>query len=136
MKGIMNEQLKKLGERVHLAWQLRESGLGFKEIGERMGISSSRAQQIYSREKWRLVRPELWDGFLSVRASNCLHNCGINSREETMEAYQSGRIRPLKHPRNYGWKTHKEVAEWLGLPEPKKPVPAPKACPKCGCNLS
>ena len=137
-----------LGERRFLTYQLRKQGLKFKEIGKRMGISLSRAQQLYRSAEWRLNREPHWMDGLSVRAANCLNNCNINSREEALEAYQSGRLRVGKRgprnygkcgPRNYGWKSHKEVAKWLGLPEPQKPAPRvylAKTCPHCGGKLS
>lgn len=122
--------------RSDLAYQLRKQGLSFREIGERMGISSVRARQLYLAAKCKLTREPHWTDGLSVQSANCLNNCNINSREEAMEAYQSGKLRVGNgRPRNYGWKTHKEVAKWLGLPEPQKPsvrVRLAKTCPPCG----
>ena len=129
-----------LGERRFLAYQLRKQGLKFKEVGKRMGISSGRAQQLYHNAEWRLNLAPHWMDGLSVRAANCLNYYNINSREEALEAYQSGRLRVgQRGPRNYGWKSHKEVAKWLGLPEPQKPAPRvylAKTCPHCGGKLS
>lgn len=71
----------------------------------------------------------MWWEELSVRVVNCLYNAGLESREAVLEAYKSGRLRP-KSPRNYGWKSHQEVARWLGMPEPTKRKP--KICPHCG----
>lgn len=51
-----------------------------------------------------------------------------NSKAELMDAFVSGKFypseggKPASH-RQYGWKTHKEIAAWLGLPEPMKPKP-------------
>ena len=128
-----------LGERRFLAYQLRKEGLKFKDIGQRMNVGAQRARQLYESAERRLNREPHWMNGLSVRAANCLNNCNINSRQEALEAYQSGRLRPLKYPRNYGWKSHKEVAKWLRLPEPMKPsrrIYAPKVCPHCGGKLS
>lgn len=129
-----------LGERRFLAYQLRKQGLKFKDIGKRMNVGAQRARQLYASAEYRLTREPHWMDGLSVRAANCLWNMSIESREEALEAYNSGRLRPGKRgPRNYGWKSHKEVAKWLGLPEPQKPAPrvyAPKVCPHCGGKLS
>lgn len=76
---------------------------------------------------------------LGIRASNCLSNCNIKSREEALAAFKSGVLQPgKKGPRNYGLETHKQVAKWLGFPEPKKPtrrVRIPKVCPHCGGSI-
>ena len=79
-----------------------------------------------------------WSEGLSVRAVNCLNNAGINSRKQTLEAYTSGRLHPDKcTPRGYGWLTHKQVAKFLGLPEPQRPTPKFRCqtCPHCGVKL-
>lgn len=129
-----------LGERRFLAYTLRKQGLKFKDIGKRMNVGAQRARQLYTSAEYRLNREPRWMDGLSVRAANCLWNININSREEALEAYQSGRLHVGKRgPRHYGWKSHKEVAKWLGLPEPQKPAPrvyAPKVCPHCGGKLS
>jgi hypothetical protein len=69
---------------------------------------------------------------LSTRAQNVLYNNDFSSREGVLAAYKSEKLHPTKglRPRNYGWKCHKEVAKWLGLPEPNKSIP--KTCPHCG----
>lgn len=52
-----------------------------------------------------------------------------NSKTELLEAFLLGKFypgqngKPASH-RQYGWKTHKEIAAWLGLPEPMRPKPA------------
>ena len=129
-----------LGERRTLAYNLRNQGMKFKEVGKRMGVGAQRAAQLYASAKWRLNREAHWMDGLGVRAANCLNNCNINSREEALEAYQSGKLRVGKRgPLNYGWKSHKEVAKWLGLPEPQKAAPRvylAKTCPHCGGKLS
>lgn len=77
-----------------------------------------------------------WTGGLSYRLKNILSNLNINSREEALVAYQSGRLNFRgKGTRNYGWKSHCELARWLGLPptiKPTRKVSAPKHCPHCG----
>ena len=104
-----------------------------------MNVGAQTARQLYVSVEYRLNREPHWTDGLSVRAANCLWNINIRSREQALEAYQSGRLKPLKYPRNYGWKSHKEVAKWLGLPEPQKQAPrvyVPKVCPHCGGKLS
>ena len=131
---------KKLSqERLTLVYNLRNQGLKFKEIGKRVGVGTQRAAILYSTSKrWMNRKPRCTDG-LSVRTLSCLYNCNINSRQKILKAYQSGLLKPTKYPRNYGWKRHKEVAKWLGLPEPQKTATRAylaKICPHCGGKLS
>lgn len=129
-----------LGERRFLAYTLRKEGLEFKEVGKRMNVDAQWARQLYESAERRLNREPHWMDGLGVRPSNCLWNMNIESREQALEAYNSGRLRPGKRgPRNYGRKSHKEVAKWLGLPEPQKAAPRvylAKTCPHCGGKLS
>lgn len=53
---------------------------------------------------------------LSVRASNILHNAGIQERVEAVKkALEAGVISPGK-TRSYGLKTEAELCRWAGLP--------------------
>ena len=83
---------------------------------------------------------------LSCRAANCLNNAGIETKEQARQAIIEGRLKPDKKAwnwnapnqnrgiRNYGWKTHKEVCKWVGLPEPHKPKRV-QICPHCGKDV-
>ncbi len=120
----MDELAKKarLGERHYTVFRLVEDGAGFTAIAKQMGISCSRVRQIYFISKRKLSRADHWTDGLSTRSVNCFRKWAIESRDDALKAFRSGRLRPdNKGPRNYGWLTHKEVAKWLGLPEPKKP---------------
>jgi len=130
-----------LGERRFLAYQLRKQGMKFKDIARRLNVGAARAQHLFLSAQYRLNRKPHWSDGLSVRVSNCLNCCDINNREELLEAYKCGKLHAQSlWPPNYGWKSHKEVAKWLGLPEPHKPIKrlyfsSPKACPHCGGKL-
>lgn len=127
-----------LGERRLLAYKLRKEGRSFRQIGDQLLVSAGRANQLYRSAEMILSQKPHWSHGLSVRPVNCLSNCNINSRAEALEAYQSGRLRPGKYPRNYGLKSHKELAAWLGVPY-QKPIPrvyVVKVCPHCGRKLS
>lgn len=132
-----------------LVYELKNRGVKFREIGERLGITANKANHRYHEEVWRRSMPRgrnWWDG-LSVRATNCLANANLCSRKAVLKAFKSGRLRPNVYrynaygirimagsTRNYGWNTHKEVAKWLGLPEPVKPAAktkVPLMCPHC-----
>jgi len=134
----MTTQTEISSQRRKLAYDLRQQGQTFVEIGKRLGCGVQRARQLYVIEKrWKNREPHWSDG-LSVRAANCLNNVGVNSREDAFQAYRNGNLNPLKQPRCYGWITHKEVAAWLGQAEPMKPAPRihlAKTCPHCGEKL-
>lgn len=78
-----------------------------------------------------------WTDGLSVRVRNILDIHNINSREEALAAYQDGRLRWTMNgprtPRNYGLKSEREVAKWLGMPDTG---PKFKVCPHCGKTLA
>ena len=132
------EYEKLIGGRKFQAYQLREQGLTYTEIGKRMGITAGRVKQLYSIAKHRLEWSNYFFG-LSIKLGHLLNNIGIHNREQALEAFNSGKLKPGKGGiRNYGWKSHKEMAKWLGLPEPMKPMAALLAmqtCPHCGKKL-
>lgn len=125
------ERMKLRRERQATASHLRQQGLTFAEIGRRMGCSAARANAIYLDAEWAANRPPSWKNGMSVRALCVLDRLGLNDRESALAAYHSGQLHP-RNPlaRNYGWTTHREIAAWLGLPEPQEV--ATKVCPHCG----
>jgi hypothetical protein len=122
------------------AYDLRKSGSDYHHIAAELGVGYQRALQITRRANWVInERDTHWAGGLSVRVANCLNWMDVKSREEALQAFTSGRLKPGKEPRNYGWKSHVELAKWLGLPEPQKPVFIPKPpmiCPHCQKEIS
>jgi hypothetical protein len=52
---------------------------------------------------------------LSAKAQNALRNYGIKNKKQALKSYQDGDLHPSRM-RNYGWKTHNEVCEWLEVP--------------------
>lgn len=127
-----------LGEKRFHAYTLREQGLKLREIASRLGVGVERVRVLYFSAVRKLTRDPNSIESLSSRAFNCLKSVGVFTREQALEAYQSKQIVPLVRPRCYGWKTHEEVAEWLGLPKPAKPEPkviVKNVCPHCGCRI-
>ena len=75
------------------AKRLRDSGMTYKDVGERMGVSSTRAREmvISMERKLRWIRfraenpkPKKWYEGLSFATSNRLHECGFSSREDCL----------------------------------------------------
>ncbi len=56
-----------------------------------------------------------WRNGMSVRLANTLNNANIHNKKDALEIYRSGKI--LEY-RNFGWKCYRELARWLGEPEP------------------
>jgi len=117
-------------------YNMRLKGKKLKEIAEVMNISTVRVRQIYLQEKWRLEEkddPECWWFGLSSRTANALKNAELEGKEDVLRALKLGRINPRPNgTKGYGWKSHKEVHAWLGLPEPQKQK---RVCPHCGGEL-
>ena len=116
MKG--DDRLNLLTERELIAYKLRREGLKFDEIGKRMGICKQRANLLYVYAKATMNSAPKWHDGLSTRLRKCIKNSGINSRDELQRMFLNGELEKCRH---YGWQMHKEVARWLGLPEPSKP---------------
>jgi hypothetical protein len=70
---------------------------------------------------------------LSARAARICWCMELNTRESILEAVQNYALFPRSQrqkigPYGYGWHTHYEITDWLGLPRPKKasaPPPPP-----------
>ncbi len=115
--------IKRVGARKFSAYEWRQQSVSFKEIGRRLGVSTTRARAMCQECETALKDTTHWACDLSARTSNTLQNCGFESREQVLEAFNNGKLIPGPGgPRNYGWSRHKEVAAWLNLPEPQKPA--------------
>lgn len=105
-----------------IAYRLRKEGLLFKDIGKQLNVGVARARQLYIAAERIVNAPFNSLKGLSARVENCLRNIGVENRQQALEAfktfYNQGNDRT---PRNYGWTSHKELAKWLGLPDPVKP---------------
>ena len=105
--------------------ELRETqNKTFREIGRELGCTSNRARKLYVRAKAHReyhAAGESGDPHfgLSVRAANGCRNRNLMSREQIAAAIKDGTLHP-SHPRcrNFGWKSYKEIHEWLGLHQP------------------
>ena len=97
--------------------KLRKRGLKFREIAQRMGVTTSYANALYLRALRRLNRQPHWTDPLGVRLGNTLLNLNIQNKEEAMNAYLNRTLYPGKI-RHYGVKCHQEIAKWLGMPKP------------------
>jgi len=128
--------------RAEIAKLRDECGLSFDEIGKRFGITSSTARQLHHSYHARLKREKLWENHwafgLSTRTNVILCAMGVNSLREAKSRFKELNPFSKRKPRGYGWKTHVELARFLGLPEPQKRKPSVfvgKVCPHCNKSL-
>lgn len=77
------------------ALKMRAAGSTFKEIGDFLGVSKSRASQIYykaARYECQGKKHNEWTDGLSLKVANALISAGFSSKEEVVEGLQSGKI--------------------------------------------
>jgi len=105
-----------LTERHRTAIHLRERRrYKFREIGEKLGVSTCTARGIYKQGVWRREHaPECFHG-LTCRTVHILERLCLSNREEVLAAVVSGRLTPKRGPRNHGKQTQVEILSWLGL---------------------
>lgn len=53
---------------------------------------------------------------LSMRAVACLDRAGITTTTQARQAIRKGLLVPQVRPLDYGWKTHNELCQLLGIP--------------------
>lgn len=116
----------------------REAGLTLQEIGDKLGVTRQRAEQIYARGM-QLKRTKKVDPFwgLPSRAIDTFTRLGLRDKEEVKRAVEERILHPMAGLQNYRWITHNIVLSWLKMPE----LPIGKmgqwgrdhhTCPKCG----
>lgn len=79
-------------------YTLREQGYKYKEIGEKLGISACRSQQIYKEIKYKkeLEKYELYKYFRgNTRTFNKLRRAGIKTKHDLVEAVNNKSIRNI-----------------------------------------
>ncbi len=121
---------KKAMERLELIGRFREQNyMTFRQIGEKIGVSASRASDLYDQ----LIRHREDTGNfghgLATRPRYAMWNAGIRTKEEAGKWVLSGEA--LKF-RNYGKLCDIQLREWLGLPPKPKGMPTGFKCPNCG----
>ena len=108
-------------DRRKTANSLRKQGYTFKQIGETLGVTGSRAREIVNKEERLSKRPVSWMDGLSVRTRNGL-SCEekYKEKENVIRALKSGEIsdNPKNGARkipNFGKKSLAELINHLEL---------------------
>ena len=107
-----------IGERRAKALLLRRSGLTYKAIGEHIGASPARANQLvrgaeYLLRNPRLIDPDSMDS-LGTRLCGLLRSKGYETKEQVREAVARGELRP-RAGTGYWKESHRVVCSWLGV---------------------
>jgi hypothetical protein len=118
-----------LDKRSYRVYRLRtDHKKSFRKITAIMGLSHNRVHQIYQASIQRIELKkrggDVWPEFsLSLRAIHCIERAfgraDVHKRDVKREL-KSGKLSPGK-VHNYGWKTHREVCKWAGVPVSTEP---------------
>lgn len=66
---------------------------------------------------------------LRFRAASALVRAGYKSREEVEAAFRAGDLNPKTSKlAQFGWGSYRDLASWLGMPEPYRGKPICKHC--------
>ena len=119
-------------ERDQQALDLRESGQTFEQIGACLGVSASRAREVYYRALRESKRePELpdWAAGLDRKLYTALHISGYNSKQSVVKGLESGAIGLHTDSGNgkivgIGRKSIRTLRLWAGLANENEEVEA------------
>ena len=109
-----------LPAKIYETWELREiQEMSFPDMEIKLNEDKLR---LYFRHKKAQAEVMVWvndpkrETFdtLSTVAYNALRNFGVKNKKHALQLFNEGELHPVKL-RNYGWKAHEEVCEWLGV---------------------
>jgi len=120
----------KLVDKIPEVVRMRSEGMTLKQIGKHFNLSRQRINQIEQAAEMHEEILQLWGFPFSVRTFNTLERLCIKSREQAIDLYNSGHLRPGA-VRGFGWVSYYEICEWLEVPPTQKPSNY-RICPHCG----
>ena len=123
----------KLVDKIPEVVRMRSEGMTLDKIGAHFGLTKQRIAQIEkSAEKHEEIL-RLWGFPFSVRTFNTIERLSISSRQQALDLYNSGHLRPGA-VRGFGWVSYHEICEWLEVPTTREPINF-LVCPHCGKNI-
>ena len=123
----------KLVDKIPEVVRMRSEGMTLDKIGAHFGLTKQRIAQIEkSAEKHEEIL-KLWGFPFSVRTFNTIERLSISSRQQALDLYNSGHLRPGA-VRGFGWVSYHEICEWLEVPTIREPISF-LVCPHCGKNI-
>ena len=120
----------KLIDKIPEVVRMRSEGMTLKDIGKHFGLSRQRINQIEQAAEMHEQILQLWGFPFSVRTFNVLERLAITSRQQALDLYNSGPLRPGA-VRGFGWVSYYEICEWLEVPPTHKRSDH-RNCPHCG----
>lgn len=123
----------KLIDKIPEVVRMRSDGMTLEQIGEHYGLSKQRINQIEQAAEMHEEVLRLWGFPFSTRTANIMERLSIKSRQQAMDLYNSGHLRPGA-VRGFGWVSYHEICEWLEVPTIKEPINF-VVCPHCGKKI-
>jgi len=120
----------KLVDKIPEVVRMRSEGMTLEEIGKHFSLSRQRIKQIEQSAEMHEEILKVWGFPFTTRTFNTLERLSIKSREEALQLYNTGHLRPGA-VRGFGWVSYHEICEWLGVPSIRQIVTR-SACPHCG----
>jgi hypothetical protein len=123
----------KLVDKIPEVVRMRSEGMTLEQIGEHYGLSRQRINQIEQAAEMHEEILRQWGFPFSTRTANTMERLSITTRQEALDLYNSGHLRPGA-VRGFGWVSYHEICEWLGVPTTREPINF-LVCPHCGKKI-
>jgi len=123
----------KLVDKVPEVVRMRSEGMTLEQIGQHFGLSRQRINQIEQAAEMHEEILRQWGFPFSTRTANTMDRLSITTRQEALDLYNSGHLRPGA-VRGFGWVSYHEICEWLEVPTTREPINF-LVCPHCGKKI-
>jgi len=123
----------KLVDKIPEVVRMRSEGKTLEEIGQYFGLSRQRINQIEQAAEMHEEILRQWGFPFSTRTANMMDRLSITTRQEALDLYNSGHLRPGA-VRGFGWVSYHEICEWLEVPTTRDPINF-LVCPHCGKKI-
>jgi len=123
----------KLVDKVPEVVRMRSEGMTLEQIGQHFGLSRQRINQIEQAAEMHEEILRQWGFPFSTRTANMMDRLSITTRQEALDLYNSGHLRPGAI-RGFGWVSYHEICEWLEVPTTREPINF-LVCPHCGKKI-
>jgi len=123
----------KLVDKVPEVVRMRSEGKTLEQIGQHFGLSRQRINQIEQAAEMHEEILRQWGFPFSTRTANMMDRLSITTRQEALDLYNTGHLRPGA-VRGFGWVSYHEICEWLGVPTTREPINF-LVCPHCGKKI-